>query len=292
MASTSSIVLHARAAPARGSMDDHRAKYLAPSKAVSSNDDGALTSASGEEMKPKHAVVFFDCDDCLYKNDWRTANVITAKIESYTTERLGLPHGAAYELYKKHGTCLRGLQNEALLHGEEELEEFLEYAHDIPLEIERDERLREMLLRMKTPKWVFTASVAAHAKRCLEALGIEDLFEGIIDVRAVEWETKHSTKAYEAAMRIAGVDDPAACLFLDDSTSNMKTARVMGWTNILVGTHARDGGHEIECEHADHIISTVHDFEALMPEHFHPSVDGVEDAVPNGTKVQAAVPAP
>ena len=69
-------------------------------------------------------------------------------------------------------------------------------------------------------------------------------------------------------MRIAGVEDPAACLFLDDSVSNMKAARAMGWTNVLVGTHARDGGELIVCEHADHIIRTVHDFEALAPEHF------------------------
>jgi putative hydrolase of the HAD superfamily/pyrimidine and pyridine-specific 5'-nucleotidase len=211
--------------------------------------------------------------------------VLTAKIESYTTKRLGLRAGDAYALYKKYGTCLKGLMEEKYLDTQEHLDEFLHFAHDIPLEIERDEKLRAMLLKIKTPKWVFTASVKAHAQRCLEKLGIDDLFEGIIDVRAVGWETKHSPRAYEAAMRIAGVEDPQACLFLDDSVSNMRAAREVGWTNVLVGTHARDGGELITCEHADHIIATVHEFEALMPEHF----DEIEDAA-TGKCEEDAVP--
>lgn len=239
----------------------------------------APASHRASRARARHSVIFFDCDDCLYKNDWRTANALTAKIESITTRELGLDEGAAYALYKKYGTCLRGLMEEKILRDDASVDDFLIRAHDVPLEIERDEALRGMLERIETPKWVFTASAAAHARRCLAALGIDDLFEGIIDVRAVGFETKHSPKAYEAAMRIAGVEDPAACLFLDDSVSNMKTARAVGWTNVLVGTHARDGGELIVCEHADHIIGTVHEFEALMPEHFRDG-DAVEDAVP------------
>lgn len=260
------------------------------------DDDVAVPSAApvpaergSSRARARHSVIFFDCDDCLYKNDWRTANALTAKIESITTRELGLDGGAAYALYKKYGTCLRGLMEEKILRSAREVDDFLIRAHDVPLEIERDEALRGMLERIETPKWVFTASAAAHARRCLAALGIDDLFEGIIDVRAVGFETKHSPKAYEAAMRIAGVEDPAACLFLDDSVSNMRAARAMGWTNVLVGTHARDGGELIVCEHADHIIRTVHDFEALMPEHFRDG--GVEDAVGGRRRaVEDAVP--
>ena len=57
----------------------------------------------------------------------------------------------------------------------------------------------------KVKKWVFTASVASHAQRCLEALGIADLFLGIIDVKAVGNITKHSPGAFRRAMEIAGV---------------------------------------------------------------------------------------
>ena len=244
--------------------------------APNARNDGKQSTPS---TRCTHKVIYFDCDDALYKNDWKTAGLITKKIESFTVGELGLPPGRAYELYKQYGTCLKGLQEEKLL-DESRLEEFLHFAHDIPHDehIQRDEALRAMLLKIKTPKWIFTASARHHAQRCLEILGVDDLFEGIIDVRAVGWHTKHDARAYQAAMDIAGVTDPADCLFLDDSVSNLKTARAVGWSNVLVGTHARDTGEPIVTDHADHIIGTVHEFEDLCKthgyDHFH-----VEDAV-------------
>ena len=47
------------------------------------------------------------------------------------------------------------------------------------------------------PRYIFTASVRHHAERCLKALGIEDLFQDIIDVKACSLATKHSTDAFE-----------------------------------------------------------------------------------------------
>ena len=69
-----------------------------------------MATTNGDRAKP--AVVFFDCDDCLYKNDWRVANMITEKIESFCSDRMSMKPGHAYELYKKWGTCLRGMQQE------------------------------------------------------------------------------------------------------------------------------------------------------------------------------------
>ena len=51
----------------------------------------------------------------------------------------------------------------------------------------------------------------------------------------------------------AGVtQEPSECLFLDDSTSNMRAAKAVGWRTVLVGRHARDSGDLIDCEHADY----------------------------------------
>jgi hypothetical protein len=60
---------------------------------------------------PSPSVVFFDCDDCLYKNDWKVANMLTTKIEQFCSTRMKdvMKEGYAYELYKKYGTCLRGM---------------------------------------------------------------------------------------------------------------------------------------------------------------------------------------
>jgi pyrimidine 5'-nucleotidase len=217
-------------------------------------------------------VFFFDCDDCLYQNNWKTANLITAKIDQYCTETLGLETGYAYKLYKKYGTCLRGLTEEKIIEDTPEaIDEFLEYVHNVPLQdINTDEPLRAMIQSMKVKKWVFTASVESHAKRCLEALGVGDLFLGIIDCKAVGLVTKHSPEAFARAMEIAGVTDPEKCIFADDSSSNIGAAKKVGWKTIVVGP-LRDGyveGQKRECAGADLQLDSIHGLKSIMPELF------------------------
>mmetsp|Transcript_41504 Transcript_41504/g.56589 ORF Transcript_41504/g.56589 Transcript_41504/m.56589 type:complete len:149 (-) Transcript_41504:892-1338(-) len=113
----------------------------------------------------------------LYFNGWSTANKLTEKIEKYCTEELGLAPGVPYALYKQHGTCLKGLIEEGILADTDcAVNSFLEAVHDISLDdIRPDPELRAMLLRIDKPRWVFTASVASHAQRCLEVLQTQTL---------------------------------------------------------------------------------------------------------------------
>jgi pyrimidine 5'-nucleotidase len=118
---------------------------------------------------------------------------------------------------QKYGTALRGLLEEKLL-PEERIEQYLHLVHDIPLhEIERNLEMRQLLLRTNVKRWIFTASSREHAMRCLKRVGIEDLFEGIIDCRAVNQVTKHDPEAFRIAMEMAGAKDPSRCMLLDDS---------------------------------------------------------------------------
>ena len=224
-------------------------------------------------LRPKPKVIFFDCDDCLYFDGWVVANQLTAKIDEWCTSKKQLPEGKAYELYKQHGTALRGLLAEGLLPNEQkEIDEFLKDVHDVPIHdhLSKDEKLREMILSIDSsiPKYIFTASVRHHAERCLKALGIEDLFVDIIDVKACNLATKHSREAFEAAMAHAGVEEPECCLFLDDSMKNIAAARSVGWRSILVGTIGRDCGKKISTEHAEHEIDRIHDMPRILPELF------------------------
>jgi len=223
-------------------------------------------------LRPRPKVVFFDCDDCLYFDGWKVANMLTRKIEEWCGKK-GLKEGEAYELYKKYGTALRGLLEEGYIeHTDENIDGFLEDVHDIGVgdHIQADPRLREMILNIDPaiPKYIFTASVRHHAERCLKALGIDGLFDGIIDVKDCELETKHDRRSFELAMKIAGVTDPESCLFLDDSLKNLHTAREMGWRSVLVGRVGRDCGSQISSDHAEHEIDRIHDFPLVFPELF------------------------
>lgn len=223
-------------------------------------------------LRPKLRVIFFDCDDCLYFDGWRTANELTKKIDMWCVNH-GLRHGQAYELYKQYGTALRGLLAEGYLENNPDaIDAFLRDVHDIGVKdlIKRDEQLREILLQIDPalPKYIFTASVAHHAQRCLEALGIADLFDGIIDCKQCDFESKHAEHSFRVAMKTVGVIDPESCLFFDDNITNIRAARQIGWRSVLVGRVGRDCGQPISSEHAELEIDRIHDILDVLPELF------------------------
>ena len=224
-------------------------------------------------LRPKPEAIFFDCDDCLYFDNWEVARHLTEKIEEWCVKHAGLPEGQAYLLYKKHGTALRGLLAEGHMeHCDEAIDQYLKDVHDLPINdlLEPDKELQQMLEDMdpSIPKYVFTASARHHAERCLQALGVHGYFEDIIDVRSVGLVTKHSDEAFHAAMKIAGVKDPEACVFLDDSIKNIEAARRIGWRSILVGRVGRDCGKPISTEHSEHEIDRIHQLPEVYPELF------------------------
>lgn len=227
------------------------------------------------KLRPKPAVILFDCDDCLYFDNWQLAAKLTANIEEWCTSKKNLPPGKAYQLYKEHGTALKGLLAEGIIENtDQEIDAYLRDVHQVPVSehLSVDTELREMILRINPsiPKYIFTASVRHHAERCLEALGIRDLFVDIIDVKSCNLATKHSREAFQAAMAIANVppSDAESVLFLDDSIKNIQVARSMGIRSFLVGKVGRDSGQAITTEHAEQELDRIHDFPNVVPELF------------------------
>lgn len=226
-------------------------------------------------LRPRPDVIFFDCDDCLYFDNWTVAGLLTAKIDEWCVNH-GLKPGQAYELYKQYGTALRGLLAEGYLDDNlVAIDAFLQEVHEINVKdlIQQDDELRSILQTIDPtiPKYIFTASVSHHARRCLQALGIEDLFVGIIDCKMMDFETKHSQHAFEIAMKVAGAREPERCLFFDDNMTNIHAARKMGWRSVLVGRVGRDTGLPISSEHAELEIDRIHDMPKVLPELFRSS---------------------
>lgn len=220
-------------------------------------------------------VLFFDCDDTLYQNGWRTAERLKKSIDEFTTHELHLAPDVSYRLYKEHGTALRGLIKEHLL-PEDQVERYLGKVHDVSLEdITPRPALREMLLRLgHKRRFVYTASTREHAMRCLHIIGIADLFEDVIDCRAVGLHTKHDPMSFVLAMKRANVADPALCMMLDDSTRNLETAKSLGLVTCLVGTKERESGRAIQCASADIMVDDLLELPRVAP--------GLFDAGPQG----------
>lgn len=182
-------------------------------------------------------TLFIDLDETVYSPSFGIWESISARMEQYMHERLGLAReeipGLRRTLYQQYGTTLHGLQ----VTRDIDTADFLGYVHDVSLEpLHPDPLLAETLNRYRQQKYIFTNADRSHALRVLDRLGIGGCFQGIIDINAVAPYCKPMEEAFAAAMRIAGETNPASCVFIDDSSRNLAGARRAGIYTIQVGS--------------------------------------------------------
>lgn len=205
--------------------------------------------------------LYIDLDDTLYPASSGLWTAIRERMNAYMQSLMDLPIAEIISLRKKYletyGTTLRGLE----AHFNVDRDEYLAYVHDLPLEnfIHPDPALRSLLLSLPQRRWVFTNADNNHANRVLKVLGLVDCFDGVIDIRAIDFACKPDKIAYERALNITGDDDPANCVIFDDAVRNLAPAREMGFYTILVG---KDGSEPS----VDHSIPSLHDLRDCVPE--------------------------
>lgn len=205
--------------------------------------------------------IFFDLDDTLYPSTNGLWNSIRQRMNEYMLERLDIPPEQVAiirrQYFETYGTTLRGLQ----LHYQVDADEFLAYVHDLPIEtvISPDPELRVLLQSLSQPKWIFTNADANHAGRVLSALGVRDCFNGIIDIRAMDFICKPDPQAYQIALNKIGESIPENCVYLDDAARNLAPAFEMGFFTILVSSNGNDPV-------AKHTINRPHDLPRVLPE--------------------------
>jgi putative hydrolase of the HAD superfamily len=206
-------------------------------------------------------ALFIDLDGTLYPLKNGLWDAISSKMNHYMETRLAIPPeevpGLRQNYFRDYGTTLRGLQ----VHHEVDAEDYLAYVHDVPVSeyIKPDPALQEILQALPFPKWILTNSDRNHARRILAALGVEDQFEGIIDVLAAEYHPKPEPFVFEKALALAGDPNPESVIFLDDIPKNLVPAKEMGFITIMVGD--REGVHG-----ADFQIETIHDLPQVVAE--------------------------
>lgn len=207
-------------------------------------------------------TLFFDLDDTLYPNQTGLWQAIRDRMGRYMIEKLGMPAELVPEIrreyYQTYGTTLRGLQ----IHHQVDSDEYLRFVHDLRLEdyIDPDPSLRHLIDQLPQRKFIFTNADVNHARRVMGILGVEDIFDGIIDIRAIEFACKPEPLAYYRALALAGNPAPGDCVMMDDSVDNLATARKIGFTTVLVG---RDGTPNDEVTYS---IRSIGELPRVMPE--------------------------
>jgi putative hydrolase of the HAD superfamily len=207
-------------------------------------------------------TLFFDLDETLYPPGNGLWHAISARMNEYMVQRLGLPSDRVPDLrhsyYETYGTTLRGLQ----ANHQVDAQDFLRFVHDLPLAelLQPDPELRPLLLSLPQTKWICTNADRAHAERVVRFLGIADCFRGVIDIWAADFEPKPAAAFYQRALEIAGVNNPQGCVILDDLPRNLAPARAMGFTTVLVRPNVASDPA------ANYAIPDLHSLPGAFPE--------------------------
>lgn len=180
----------------------------------------------------------FDLDDTLYPPGNGLWDDIGERINRYMIDRLGFDPAQVNETrrqyYQKYGTTLRGLMTAC---PDVVPEDYLAYVHDVDLGryLAPDPALAARLSELPQFKVIFTNSDAPHARRVLACLGLQTLFNAIVDIRAMHFYNKPLPQAYAALLdRLAVPADQ--CLYIEDSLKNLRPAKALGMTTVLVGS--------------------------------------------------------
>jgi putative hydrolase of the HAD superfamily len=184
-------------------------------------------------------LLFLDLDDTLYPPESGLWPEIGRRIDLFMMEQIGIPAQDVRRLrgryLREYGTTLNGLR---MRYGVDP-QEYLAFVHDLPLQdfLHRDDALRGKLTALPQPKWIFSNADRPHIERVLTALGMDGIFDGIIDIYATGFACKPFERAYTLAMQLANVTHPETCLLADDQPRNLEPAVKLGMTAVLV--HAR-----------------------------------------------------
>jgi putative hydrolase of the HAD superfamily len=180
---------------------------------------------------------FFDLDETLYPHHSGVWEAIAGRINRYMIERVGFQPDEVVSIrekyFREYGTTLRGLQANHSV----DMDEYLAFVHDVPINryLHTDPELHNAIRGMPVRKFIFTNSDANHANRVLAAVGLQGLFDGIIDVHAIAPFCKPMPESFELALKAAGSPDPHACVLLDDQKRITRAARHLGMYTVLVG---------------------------------------------------------
>jgi len=209
-----------------------------------------------------YTTIFCDLDDTLYPSGNGLWEAIGQRMNRFMVERVKLPEDQVPAIrryyFQTYGTTLRGLQ----IHHAVDADEYLAFVHDLDLGqfLHPDACLHEMLSSLPQKIWIFTNADAAHAGRVIAVLGLENCFEGIIDVRSIQFACKPEKLAYDRALALAGNPFLTECILVDDSAANLVPAFEMGISTVWINQNGSSNHSAV------HTLSKLIELREVMPE--------------------------
>jgi len=194
----------------------------------------------------------FDLDHTLYRLDADQHRAMEERICVFVQKHFGLSRDPAWEIQKRYlrdyGSTIAGL----VRHDGVDPDIYHDAVNDLAaLSLKTDGALRNALARLPGERLVFTNNCGRYAANVLRALGVDDLFGKIVDVRALDFIPKPQELAYDTLLALGRFDPKTAALF-DDSARNLVPAHTRAMTTVWFNNGGGQSHWRVDDLHIDY----------------------------------------
>lgn len=188
-------------------------------------------------------IWLFDYDLTLYGDEERhVLDSLDHRISLFVKKTIDVSLEQASVIRKQYwndyGTTLAGLQAEYQV----DPNDFFDFIHfnDGLIFPKSAPEKRVLLTHLKGKKIIFTNARRDWSDAGLSSMGIADCFDGVVDLKRLDWKGKPSVYAYDKMEQLLkdkgfwNSQEPSQLILLEDSISNLREAHQRGWTTILI----------------------------------------------------------
>jgi len=186
-------------------------------------------------------VWLFDLDNTLHDATPQIFPHINHSMRQYIEQHLGVDEAEATRIrqhyWNRYGATLLGL----VRHHGTDPRHFLQQTHqfeklDRMVAFERP--LRQILRRLPGRKIVFSNAPRHYTDAVLDILGVRPLFDSIWSIEQLGFHPKPLPQAFQRLLRGERLN-PTRCIFVEDSPANLKAAKRLGMTTVLISRNVR-----------------------------------------------------
>jgi putative hydrolase of the HAD superfamily len=202
--------------------------------------------------------ILFDLDETLYSRGSGLLKDVGQRIQKWLCDHLDLTWEEAYavrrDYFLRYGTTLNGL----VIERDVDADDYLRFVHDLPVEayLSPNPALGAMLSALPLRRVIYTNATTEYSWRVLGALGVSDCFERVISIEDMDLRNKLYTDAYRRALGLLGAEG-AECIMVEDSARNLRAAKELGLTTVLVCTDGSTGCAPASDENVDFVTENV-----------------------------------
>ncbi len=186
-------------------------------------------------------VWLFDLDNTLHDANPHIFPHINHSMTAYLERHLALSNDAANALrmdyWRRYGATLLGL----IRHHGTDPHHFLRETHRFDRLHDMmvfDRALDAMLRKLPGRKIVFSNAPQAYATAVLDVMGVRRRFDEIVGIEQLDFRPKPGIAAYRHLLRAFRLN-PRRCIMVEDTATNLRTARRLGMRTVWVNRGLR-----------------------------------------------------